>query len=198
MAVAAVILAAGEAKRLEGRKLLLPFGDATIIETVVGNVADCDIDETIVVLGHRAAEIAPLLEKFPVRTVLNERYREGMSASIINGIKAVSPETEAVMLVPADLPALRISAYLLVLDAYKKGKKGIVLPVHKDRRGHPVLFSMKYREELLALHGDSGAREIVARHAEDVLEVQVDSAGIYADVDTEADYRALRRPGARR
>ena len=54
MAVTAIVLAAGEAKRLGGQKLLLPFGDSTIIETVIGNVADCDIDEAIVVLGHRA------------------------------------------------------------------------------------------------------------------------------------------------
>ncbi len=196
MRVAAIVLAAGEAKRMGGQKLRLPFGEATIIETVIGSVIASGVAETIVVLGHRADEIAPLAAKFPVKTVLNPAYRAGMSTSIIAGVKAVSAETQAVVLALGDQPAIGAGIIGEILDGYARGEKGIALPVHDGRRGHPVVISLQYRDELLALRGDTGARDIVATHAEDVLEVPVDSAGIYADVDTAADYRALRRRGA--
>jgi molybdenum cofactor cytidylyltransferase len=80
-----------------------------------------------------------------------------------------------------------------LIDAFTKGKKGIAVPVHDDRRGHPVILDLaKYRDALLALRGDVGIREILEVSPEDILEVKIDSDEVLVDVDTHEDLENLR------
>jgi molybdenum cofactor cytidylyltransferase len=77
-----------------------------------------------------------------------------------------------------------------LIDEFHKQGKGIAVPTYKGKRGHPVILATKYKAELLGLKGDIGAREIISRHPDDVLEVAVASESVITDIDTQEDYTA--------
>ncbi|MBI4330510.1 MAG: molybdenum cofactor cytidylyltransferase [Chloroflexi bacterium] len=185
--ISAIILAAGESKRMGRLKQLLPLEGKTLIERTVDTVLASAVDETIVVLGHQAEAIEPLLKDRPVKMVLNRRYREGMSASLKAGLESVSSSSEAVLMVLADQPGLTADIIDRLLAAYRQKKGGVITPVYRGRRGNPVLIDIKYRPELMKLTGDVGARQLVAAHPEDVYEVEAGSDAILQDIDTEED-----------
>ncbi len=183
-AISAVILAAGESKRLGRPKQLVALGETTVLERTVANFLGSGVGEVIVVLGHRAGEIAGRIAGSPVTVAINPAYRQGMSTSIIAGMKLIGDEAPGIMLALADQPFIDSQTINQLLSAFNTGDKGIVIPVYQGRRGHPVIFAARYRDELLRLEGDIGGREIIRCHPDDVLEVAVGCEGVLVDIDT--------------
>ena len=186
--VSAILLAAGEARRMGRLKQLLPLGKTTVVEQSVDNLLHSRASEVIVVLGYRAEEIKKKLAARPVKLALNSTYSQGMSTSIVAGLSQVGDQARAVMLALADQPFIDSQTIDRLIDSFSGCNKGIVVPTYQGQRGHPVIFDIKYRDELLGLKGDTGGREIIGRYPEDVLEVAVDSPGINIDIDTADDY----------
>jgi len=196
--VAALILAAGKSTRMLAPKLLLPFDDTTVIQQTVHNVLGSEVDEVLVVLGFQGDRLARLLQHTPVRLVTNYNYKGGMLTSIVAGMNAVSPGMEASMIMPGDHPLIRSATINSVLTAYRGSGKGIAVPVYEGRRGHPAIFSLTYRDELLKLTHE-GAQQLLHGHPSDVLEVPVDTGEVLIDIDTFGDYyraRAVIHSGA--
>ncbi len=193
--VSAIILAAGQSVRFGSAKLLQPWGKHTIIEQTVDNFRASKAGEVIVVLGSRADEVRKRLAGKRVKIVLNPDYPRGMSASVVAALPHVDAWAKAVMLALGDQPLVDSKIINALIDAFETVSKGIVIPVFKGRRGNPVIFDIKYRSELLELTGDVGGREVVARHPADVLEVEVDSPAVLADIDTPADYERQKKTG---
>ena len=185
----AMILAAGESRRMGQPKLLLPFGEKTIIETVVEKVVSSKVDNTLVVLGSEREEVEEKIKNFPVKVAFNPDYRKGMLSSVLCGFKTLPEETQAVVVVLGDQPSVSKEVIDKIVDAYQKTGKGIVLPVYEKERGHPVLIDMKYKAEVESLSPDIGLRGTVYSHPEDILEVEVDTPNILKDIDDEADYK---------
>jgi molybdenum cofactor cytidylyltransferase len=188
--LSAILLAAGESKRMGKPKQLMPLGKNTLLEQVIDNLLDSSVDETIVVLGHKAREISRTIASRPVRIALNPDYRRGMSTSIIAGLKRVDPRSRAVMLTLGDQPLVESDTINQLIEAFNKNNKGIAIPTHQGRRGNPVIFDLKYKPELLKLEGDIGGRGIIKNHPHDVLEVPVDSESVISDIDTREDYQS--------
>ncbi len=188
--LSAILLAAGESKRMGELKQLMPLGKSTLLEQAIDNLLNSSVDETIVVVGHRAEEITDKIAGSPVKIVLNPDYKQGMSTSIIAGLNIIDPKSQAVMLALGDQPLVESRTINHLIDAFKKHDKGIAVPTHRGKRGHPVIFDIKYKAELLELKGDIGGREIVKNHPDDVLEVPVDSESIISDIDTRDDYQS--------
>jgi molybdenum cofactor cytidylyltransferase len=186
--VSAVILAAGESKRMGQPKLLMAWEGKTILERTIDNYLNSKASETIVVLGYKARELSEVIGDRPVISVLNPAYREGMSSSLISGIKIVSPRTQGIMLVLADQPAIDSQTINKLIKTFDMHPKCIIIPTYQGTRGHPVIFHIKYREELLNIRGDIGAREVIQHHTDDVLEVAVDCKGVLIDIDTPLDF----------
>jgi len=184
-----MILAAGESRRMGQPKLLLPFGDKTIIETVVEKVVSSKVDKTLVVLGSEREEVEEKIKNFPVKLAFNPDYPSGMLSSVLCGFKTLPEETQAVVVVLGDQPSVSKEVVDKIVDAYQKTGKGIVLPVYKKERGHPVIIDMKYKDEVENLSPDIGLRGTVYSHPEDILEVEVDAPEILQDIDDEADYK---------
>lgn len=184
----AIILAAGESKRMGEPKLLLPFGQKTIIETVVDHVMQSKADRILVILGHNEKKLREKIEGLPVTITVNTVYRQGMLSSVQRGFEDLPEDARAALIVLGDQPSIPISIIDSIVDAKDKTQKGIVIPTCKGRRGHPVLVDMKYREEVMRLDPDTGLRGLVHGHIEDVLEVEVDTAYILKDIDTAEDY----------
>lgn len=185
----AVILAAGESRRMGQPKLLLPFGKKTIIETVVDEVVSSKVNNTLVVLGSEREKVEKKIKDFPVQVAFNPDFQSGMLSSVLCGLKALPDETRAVVVVLGDQPSVSKQTIDRIIDEYQKTDKGIVLPVYKKERGHPVLIDMKYRKEVEALSPDVGLRGTVYSHPEDILEVEVSTPNILQDIDDEADYK---------
>jgi len=188
--LSAILLAAGESKRMGALKQLMPLGKSTLLEQAIDNLLNSSVDETIVVVGHKAQEITKAIASRPVKIVLNPNYQQGMSTSIIAGLKQLGPKSQAVMLAMGDQPLVESRTINQLIDAFKSHDKGIAVPTHRGRRGNPVIFAIKYKEELLKLKGDIGGREIIKSHPDDVLEVAVDSESVISDIDTRDDYQS--------
>lgn len=184
----AMILAAGESKRMGKPKLLLPFSKTTIIETVVENVISSKVDKTVVVLGARRPQIKMKIKRFPVETTYNPRYRESMLSSVLQGMAVLPYPCEAVVVVLADQPSVQATVINSLIEAFRWEKKGIIVPAWRKKRGHPFLIDLKYREEMKHLNPEIGLRELLHRHCDDVFEVRMPSPAILRDIDTAEDY----------
>lgn len=188
--VSAILLAAGESKRMGRLKQLLPLGRTTMVEQAIDNLLNSKVNEVIVVLGHEAEEIIKKIATKPVKIEVNPIYHQGMSTSIIAGLKLVDDGARAVMLALADQPFIDSQTINRLIDEFCDHNKGIVIPTYQSRRGHPIIFAIKYKEELSSLKGDTGGRQIMEHHPDDVLEVAVASPGINIDIDTTDDYNS--------
>lgn len=188
----AIVLAAGESRRMGRPKLLLPYGDKTIIETVVQNVVSSRADRVVVVLGGHRREIEAKIRGFAVKKVINRRYQEGMLSSVRRGLSALPSSARAAVFILADQPDVSSSLIDSVIEAYRRENKGIVLPVYRKKRGHPLLIDLKYRREIVALCPDIGLRGLLREHRDDIFEVRVSSPAVLRDIDDPDDYgRAL-------
>jgi molybdenum cofactor cytidylyltransferase len=190
--ISAIILAAGESKRMGQPKQLLPFGGSTVLGQIVETLLPSQAAEIIVVLGYQAEKVIPQIAREPVKIVVNPDFRQGMSSSIKCGLSHISEAADGVMIVLGDQPLIEKETIDLLIENHCQSKRGIILPVHKGIRGHPVIFKIvKYKDELMRLTGDIGGKQIIERHPSDVLEVEVDSESVVRSIDVESDYRSL-------
>jgi CTP:molybdopterin cytidylyltransferase MocA len=172
------------------QKLLLPFGEKTVVEAVVAAAAGSGADRVLVVLGSDAGEVRKKLGSSGAAFAINEDYARGMLSSVQAGFKALGGDAEAAVVMLGDQPFLPAKVVVAVIEAYRTGGKGIVIPVFRGRRGHPVLVDMKYRDEVLGLDPADGLRQLMQAHPGDIHDVDVDDANILRDMDTPEDYRS--------
>ena len=191
--VSGILLAAGLSTRMGEPKQLLPFGESTIVETVVDNMLGAKFDQVIVVVGHRAAEIQKQLGTRSIKTVFNRDYRDGMLTSAQTGIRACK-ESGAFALMLVDQPFITSDLINEVIEAYQQTEKGIVLPSYNYKRGHPVIFDHRYAQDILALDTESdGVRTLFKKYGDDIHYVTVDTDDVLRDIDNPEDYeRALK------
>lgn len=185
----AIILAAGESKRMGSPKMLLPFNGRTMMECVVSNVAVSIVDKIIVVLGAEREVLIQLADKLHVEYCYNDNYQEGMLSSVQCGFRYLPSDCKASVVFQGDQPLITFNTINAVINAYLSSEKGIVIPVFEKRRGHPILIDMKYRYDIGRLNPDEGLRSLAYRFPADVLEVDTDESGILRDFDTYEQYR---------
>ena len=184
----AIVLAAGESSRLGRPKMLIPFRGKTMIETVIDNILSSSVKKAVVVLGAFSEEITRLIQHLPVMTCFNENYTKGMLSSVQCGVRFLPQNFEAVLVVPGDQPLIEPKIIDNMVVSYRRTPKGIIIPVYKGERGHPVLIDRKYRIAIDDLDESRGLRMLSEIYTEDVLEMETDSSGILKDFDNEADF----------
>ena len=196
--VSAVLLAAGGGSRFGGGKLLAEFNGRPLIRAALDALSEAPVDETIVVLGAQPVEMRRLCEPYGIRIVENADWRRGQSTSVLAGLLALGEEARAAVVLLADQPLVGAEAVARLVAAHEDGAK-VAVSTYGGRRRNPVLFSREVwpllEEELT---GDEGARSVLRRHPELIVEVPCDGAGDPADVDTREDLRRLeemRGPG---
>lgn len=199
-ALAGVVLAAGESRRMGTPKQLLPFGDRTILERVVDTLLAAGVGEVIVVLGHLADRMREVLGERPVKTVVNERYRDGMLSSIKSGVQAIGMEFDAVLFALGDQPHIESAIVRQLISQYRAGTEGIVIPRYGAKKGHPIIVNLpKYREAILNLPEHVGLNALMQEHAADVRLLDVVTEDVIRDIDVPEDYtRELARFTERR
>ncbi|MHC1698610.1 MAG: DVU_1551 family NTP transferase [Geobacteraceae bacterium] len=190
--IAAIILSAGYSSRMGEFKPLLPFGDGTVLERDISLFRDAGIDDVRVVIGHRAAELLPLVERLNTRPVINDRYHDGMFTSVRAGVENLESEIEAFFLLPVDIPLVRPATVQLLAESFDAGTGSVFYPVFYGKRGHPPLISAHYREEIVNWHGEGGLKSLIFRHEAEAVNIDTGDENILLDMDTLAEYERLR------
>lgn len=187
--ISGIILAAGLSSRMGEPKQLLPFGESTIIETVIDNLLGSKLDEVIVVIGHEAEKIQAHIQHKPVKIVFNPDYKEGMLTSAQRGVESISASADAFAMTLVDLPLITPDLVDMVIDEYLQADDGIAVPSYNYRRGHPVIFDRRYADDILGLDEDSGGvRSLFKKYAGDIHYVTVDTDRVLTDIDYRKDY----------
>ena len=188
--VVAIVLAAGMSTRMGRPKQLLPLGGRPAIAGII-DVLLKQLDQVVVVVGHRSEEVAAAIADRRVTLAVNIEYRLGMLSSVQCGVRAAVEADYLICL--GDQPQLACSVVEQVVQASETSDRGMVIPTYEGKRGHPIFLSQKYRREVLALSLEGGLNKLIHRNPADVLEVAVAEDGILEDMDTPADYRHQRR-----
>jgi molybdenum cofactor cytidylyltransferase len=186
----AIILAAGESKRMGFPKMLLDFGGKTMLERVIENVKCSDVDEIIVVLGAENEKLKSIVSNLSVRLCYNENFMDGMLSSVKCGFRNISDRYEAVLVFQGDQPYINADIINSVIRAYRSTDFGLIMPVCNGRRGHPLLIDHRYNDKIELLDSSEGLRSLAHKFSEDVLEVETADEGILKDFDTYAEYKS--------
>lgn len=191
--VAAVILAAGESRRMGQPKLLLPWRDGCVLDAVLAAVTAAPFDDAVLVSGAYRDRVEEIASGHGIRCVFNTDYSAGQSTSLIAGLNAL-PANTAAMFILADQPGLDAALARRLIEAYQQSGAIILQPrTLQGRSGHPVLFAPALFAELRALRGDGGGRPVLQAHLDEVQYLLTEDDGIWQDLDTPEDYRRLRR-----
>ena len=190
--VSAILLAAGRSRRMGAFKPLLPFGDTTVIESCLNNLHTAGIENIVVVVGHRAADIRAQLKQLNVSFALNPDPDSQMSTSIARGVELINENAKALLISLADHPAVPSDVIALLINEWNQDAK-LIQPEYNGRGGHPVLIDLFHRQELLALDPHKGLRGLFDAHREEVRRVPVNSPYVARDMDTWEDYLRLHQ-----
>jgi molybdenum cofactor cytidylyltransferase len=190
LSLSAVILCAGRSARMGKLKPLLPLGGETVIERAVGLFLRTGIADVTVVLGHRAEEIAPLLEHRGIRLAVNDRYDDGMFSSVKAGIARIDRNQRAFFLLPVDIPFVKPETLIALIAAFRTGEIDICRPSFRGRSGHPPLIASALIPAILDYAEPGGLRALLSRCRARTANIAVEDPGILLDLNTCSDYEA--------
>jgi molybdenum cofactor cytidylyltransferase len=186
--VSAILLGAGESKRMGKNKLLLPWGKKTIFEHCLETLLRSEVEEVIVVINDRLKAFIHPIHTKKVKVIINPHYKRGMSTSIRRGVQAIASGSEGILIALGDQPFIKTRTINAMIKAFTQGKDAILVPSFRGKRGHPVIFHRRFRRELLNLKGDAGGKSIVERHPGEILDIPLKSEGVVKDIDLWEDY----------
>jgi molybdenum cofactor cytidylyltransferase len=187
--IAAIVLAAGFARRMGRQKLLLELRGKPVVRWSVEAILP-HVGDAVVVTGQDDDAVRAALSGLGVRFAVNARPQDGQGTSIAAGVLALKPWTAAVLVALGDQPRLPEGLIARLLAERERSGKAIVAPVYRGTQGTPVLFAAEVFNELRALSGDAGARAVVQARPERVARVAID-APMPPDVDTPEDFARL-------
>jgi molybdenum cofactor cytidylyltransferase len=179
-------------------KLVLPFGGKTVIGHVVDQVLNASLAGVVVVVGGEHQAIADALSDRPVKLVVNAEPDAEMLSSVRVGLQALPADAQAALVVLGDQPSIETTVIAALLQNFSTTGKGLLLPTCDNRRGHPLLVSARYFDEIAHGYDDEGLRGLVTAHPNDLQDVAVSNSGVLFDIDYPADYqREIDRLAAR-
>jgi molybdenum cofactor cytidylyltransferase len=190
--IGAVVLAAGESRRMGEPKLLLPWGKVSVLGHIIQTLRQAGIEDVLVVTGAWRERVEKEAVKFGARLVHNEIFASGgMLSSIQCGLRAQLPETRAALICLGDQPQMQAEVVRAICDAYRQTQARVVIPSYANRRGHPWLAEKGLWQEILHLPPDATPRAFLSAHAKEILYVSADPS-ILLDLDTPEDYQQQR------
>lgn len=184
-----IVMASGYGSRIGTNKLLLEYRDKKLIEHIMDKILQINFYSRIVVAKDK--EVLDIACKRGFKVVENKNSILGQSQSIKLGIEN-SPVAEGYMFFTGDQPLLSKLTIEKMIDAFKNNPQNIVVPKYKERNGSPVIFSSIFIDELKALKGDKGGREVIKRNKDSLVFIEVENEYELMDIDTWEDYEKLQ------
>lgn len=183
--IAAVVLAAGRSTRMARNKLLIDMGGKPLVAHAVDAALEAGLAPVLVVTGHQAEAVQAALAGRPVTFVHNARFEDGMASSLQAGIAALSDDIDAALVCLGDMPSVGPRHMAAIAAAYApESQRSICVPFSQGQRGNPVLLGRRFFPEIAQLSGDSGARPLLAAHADQVWPVELADDAVLTDLDT--------------
>ena len=200
--IAAILLAAGESRRMNGHnKQLLPIEGVPLIRRSTEILLRAEPEELTVVLGHQYEDIEPLIIDLPAKTVCNERYRDGQMTSVQVGVQTLRGQAGGIMICLCDQPLMREYDYISIAEAFTqlidKGSERILIPTYKGKRGNPVVLP---RSMLSPINGSGetpmgdvnlGCHNVIKRNPNKITTLEMPNDHVVTDMDTLADYEHI-------
>lgn len=187
-----IILAAGASTRMGTPKQLLLYQGISLLHHTVNIALESACRPVIIVLGAYFEQIKPEVEQLPVHIVENADWEQGMSTSIQAGIRAltkINPDADAVVITVCDQPFLSVDTIAQLIDAYHYTHQPIIASEYAGTLGVPALFSRHLFSELTALNAAEGARKVIKKYQEKVVQVSFPEGEF--DLDTPQDYERI-------
>ncbi len=187
--IAAIVLAAGRSDRMGQNKLLLPLGDRTVLDHVLSAIEAAHVHETVVVLGYKPQDLidAVTSRHDAVRVVINENYEHGMTTSFQKGLQALG-RVDAAFLILGDQPALDTHLLDEMIQRLMDHQEALIVsPIHKGKKGHPVLFHCSLFSEIMSLAKTATVRNVVRKHGGRLITIEAPE-WTTMDMNTPEDY----------
>ncbi|MBE2201506.1 MAG: putative selenium-dependent hydroxylase accessory protein YqeC [Anaerolinea sp.] len=192
--VTAVVLAAGESRRMGAdNKLLLPWGETTVLGQVLAEVGETAVHDTTVVTGYDADAVAQIAVARGMAAIHNPDYAAGeMLSSLQTAVRHLPPYVSAVLVVLADQPLVTAAMMEQLLVAYWQMRGDLIAPTYQGQRGNPVLIGRRFFAELLALPPGAAPRHLLQRHANDLCLIPMPDDAVLLDLDDREGYERMR------
>ncbi len=190
--IEAIILAAGESRRMGRAKALLSFGSKTALALIVDTLNKAGISRIHVVVGHEAAKIIKE-SKVKADFVVNKNYKDGQFSSLQSGIASLSPTCPGVVVCLVDQPHILAEWVRALLQETDKTAPPIIRPKFGRKTGHPIYYGSMLFAEILAMPPTATAKVLMKKYYDKTAFVEVQSDAIFYDADTPADYKFLQR-----
>jgi molybdenum cofactor cytidylyltransferase len=187
--ISAIVLAAGMSERMGSPKPLLEIGGRTFIESVCGRIWEAGAGEVVVVLGARHELVEEKVDFPREKVAVNDDYLLGQLSSLKVGMEMLDGSSSHFLLALVDHPLVKTTTYRKLMRECGTHGDSIVIPVFRGRRGHPVVFPRPLYLQLLEAPLAIGARYVVQRNLDRIVEIDVDDGGILADIDTREDFK---------
>jgi molybdenum cofactor cytidylyltransferase len=192
--IAALLLAAGQSRRMGGpNKLLEPIAGTAMVARTAQRLLSSRARPVVAVLGNQADAVEAALGRLPIARVRNAAFAEGLSSSLKCGLAALPAEIDGVVVCLGDMPLIAARDIDRLIAAFNPLEgRAIVVPTRRGKRGNPVLWARRFFAEMAELAGDVGAKHLIGEHAELVSEIEMDSDAVLVDIDTPDALAALR------
>ena len=188
--ISAIILAAGESKRMGQPKMLMPWGDSTVLGQVIVTFQQAGVEDILVITGGTREDVEQIIKQKRVRSVFNERFAsDEMLSSLQLGLAAQLSQAQATLIGLGDQPQVQAGTVRLICERFKDQRSKLIVPSFQKRRGHPWLVERALWCKLLNLQFPESPRDFLNQHAKEIDYVEVDTRSILADLDTQQDYR---------
>ena len=189
MIISAIILAAGESKRMGQPKLLLPWGETTVLGQVISVLRSSGVEDIVTVTGGFREQVEVVAEQYRSQVVFNAEFTSNeMLRSIQLGLGSLKPEVEATLICLGDQPQIQEGSVRKVCEAFQKSRSNLVVPSYQLRRGHPWLVARPLWDEILTMRSPRSPRDFLNAHAGEIEYVEIDNSSVLEDLDTPEDY----------
>jgi len=192
--IVALVLAAGSSRRMPSEnKLLARWQGKALLRHVTEHALNSHAESVYVVTGHESGQVASLLADLSVKLIHNSDYPSGLAESLKVGVGMLAEKVDGVLVCLGDMPQVSEIEMNALIDAFSPARgQDICIPIYEGRRGNPILLGRRFFPQLTTIQGDVGARQLIKANLDRVVEVPVDTAGIFLDVDTPMELSQLR------
>ena len=186
--ISAILLAAGLSKRMNNdNKLIKKINGQILINLSLKNILTSSIDEVIVVLGHQKEIIEKIISKNKkIKIINNKNYKNGLASSIKLGLNHLNKNTEAFFICLGDMPFVESKIYNQMIEF--KNNNEIIIPTYDGQKGNPVLFSKSFKEKIMSIDGDLGAKKIIEANKNKIFFLEISDKSILKDFNYSNDF----------